>query len=209
MVLIVAVSGACRRDELTKLSINDVNDSGSSVQIAINDTTLEKQREFLITETRFGKAKSLEIVRKYMSLRNGKNDRFFVNYRSGKCTSQPVGVNTIGAMPKKIAKYLNIPDCEQYTGLCFRHTSATLVADTGADLSVLKRHRASKSSTVAESYVDRSVGNKCKIAERILEPNVTSNANGASTATCASCSVSKIIMHSTCWQCRTIIARVR
>lgn len=199
MTLIVAVSGACRRGELTKLSINDVNDSGSFLKIAINDTNIEKQREFLITEVaegRFGKAKSLEIVRKYMSLRNGKNDRFFVNYRSGKCTSQPVGVNTMGAMPKKIAKYLNISDCEQYSGLCFRHTSATLVADTGADLSVLKIYGGSKSSTVAE-YVNRSVRNKCKIAERILEENVTSN--GASTATCASCSVSKITIHSTCW----------
>lgn len=37
-------------------------------------------------------------------------DRFFFNYRNGKCINQVVGKNKFGNMPKEIAQYLNLPD---------------------------------------------------------------------------------------------------
>lgn len=82
------------------------------------------------------------VLRKYASQRNPTtpHDRFFVGLRVGKCTTQPVGINTIGAIPKKVARYLGLNDVETYTGHCFRRSSAKVLADSGAEFSVFKRH---------------------------------------------------------------------
>ena len=51
----------------------------------------------------------VSIVRKYVSLRPkvSKCNRFFLGYKHGKCINQPMGINTLGDTPKKIAKFLN------------------------------------------------------------------------------------------------------
>lgn len=41
-------------------------------------------------------------------------------------------------MPKEIAKFIGLPDAESYTGHNFKRTSATLLANSGADLLALK-----------------------------------------------------------------------
>jgi integrase len=88
----------------------------------------------------------LEIFRTYFSLRPSPIEitRFFLGFRNGKCTRQAVGINTIGGVPKKIADFFNLPNSSNYTGHCFRRTSATLLADAGADITVLKRHKTQK-----------------------------------------------------------------
>jgi hypothetical protein len=53
------------------------------------------------------------------------------------------------------------------TGHCYRRTSATLLANAGADVLTLKRHGSWKSSTVAENYVAESMCNKIKISKMI------------------------------------------
>jgi integrase len=70
-------------------------------------------------------------------------------------------------MPRKIAEYLKLEHPDRYIGHCFRRTSATLLANAGADLSVLKRHRAWKSSSAAEKYVEGAIDGKVKIARMI------------------------------------------
>ncbi|EEZ99467.2 hypothetical protein TcasGA2_TC000033 [Tribolium castaneum] len=64
--------------------------------------------------------------------------RLFINYRKQKCTVQPVGINTISKFPENIARFLCLPNPEEYTGHSFRRSSATLLADSGADLAVEK-----------------------------------------------------------------------
>jgi hypothetical protein len=81
---------------------------------------------------------------------------------------QPVGINTFGGLPSKIANFLELPSAKEYTGHCFRRTSASLLANAGADMSVIKRHGAWKSSNVAEGYVDDSLENKKKICKLLL-----------------------------------------
>ena len=78
---------------------------------------------------------------KYSALRtkSTKHDRFFVNYRNGRCTSQPEGINTIGGIPKVIAEYLNFKNPEVYTGHCFKRSSVNILADCGASMSTIKR----------------------------------------------------------------------
>lgn len=94
---------------------------------------------------------------------------FFLNYQNGKCTKQPVGINKFGTMAKDIAKFLQLPNPELYTGHCFRRSSATILVNAGADLLTLKRHGGWKSSNVAESYIDNSMANKMKISRSIVE----------------------------------------
>ncbi|XP_033208131.1 uncharacterized protein LOC117167365 [Belonocnema kinseyi] len=72
-------------------------------------------------------------------------------------------------MPKIIASFLGLADPRLYTGHSFRRTSATLLVDSGADLTTLKRHGGQTSSTVADGYIDNSMRNKCKIANPIME----------------------------------------
>jgi hypothetical protein len=63
---------------------------------------------------------------------------------------------------------LKLPSAKEYTGHCFRRTSASLLANAGADMSVIKRHGAWKSSNVAEGYVDDSLENKKKICKLLV-----------------------------------------
>lgn len=74
-----------------------------------------------------------------------------------------VGKNKFGKMPKEIAEYLKLPDVDLYTGHCFRRTFATVLADTGANVTALKRHGGWKSTSVAEGYIEESIQNKTKI----------------------------------------------
>lgn len=105
------------------------------------------------------------------------NTRFFIGYHNGKCTRQSVGINTIAAIPKKIAEFLKLRNPLTYTGHCFRRTSATLLADAGADSTLLKRHGNWKSSSVAESYIENSVENKLRIASKIVGQPQSQNSN--------------------------------
>ncbi|KAJ8911019.1 hypothetical protein NQ315_016588 [Exocentrus adspersus] len=103
-----------------------------------------------------------------------KHKRLFLYYKAGKCSSQPVGKNTMGKIPSVVASYLKLPDAACYTGHCLRRSSATLLADAGVDITTIKRHAGWKSTTVAEGYVENSIENKTKIANQVLVGTTTS-----------------------------------
>ncbi|KAJ8934860.1 hypothetical protein NQ314_013132 [Rhamnusium bicolor] len=69
---------------------------------------------------------------------------------------------------------MNLSDATEYTCHCLRRTSATLLVDTGADITCLKCHGGGwKSSSVAEGYIQESINNKQDTAKKILQPNTT------------------------------------
>ncbi|RVE42810.1 hypothetical protein evm_012546 [Chilo suppressalis] len=75
-------------------------------------------------------------------------------------------------MPKQIARYLNLPNCKQYIGHCYRRTSAKLLTNSGANITTLtprKRLGGWKSSTVAEGYIEDLVQNKNKLSNQLTE----------------------------------------
>lgn len=72
-------------------------------------------------------------------------------------------------MPREIAKYLKLENPELYTGHSFRRTSASLLADSGADMAQIKRHGGWKSDAVAEGYIENSIKNKERTSYRIGE----------------------------------------
>lgn len=170
------------------MTIEDIEDVGSVLIVKVPDSKTDIQRTFTVTNLDY-----IELFRKYARLRpsHASNRRFFVKYRNGKCNNQVVGINTIGAMPSLIARYLELPDAEAYTGHCFRRTSATLLVDAGADITTLKRHGGWKSSTVAEGYIEDSMHNKIQISNKILDcefsnSNVQPVESTSATATSAS-----------------------
>lgn len=166
VVLIIGISGACRNNELLQLTVNNIEKhSDKLLLVKLKNTKTNLDRSFVVRE------EYVTIVEKYQNLRpaNIKTDRFFIQYHNNKCSRQPMGVNKIGAIPREIATFLKLEEPQLYTGHCFRRTSATLLADSGADLTTLKRHGGWKSNTVAEGYIEDSIENKSKICKRIVE----------------------------------------
>lgn len=151
----MGISGACRREELANLTLDDIDDVGSALIVRINNTKNKVDRTFTVLNNDDYEVNFLEIFRSYVALRppHAGHRRLFLYYKNGKCTSQVVGKNTLGNTPKMIAKFLKLVDPFSYMGHCFRRSSATLLADGGADLINIKRHGGWKSSAVAENYL--------------------------------------------------------
>ena len=100
--------GALRKIEMVQLTIENVIDKGSVILVQIPKTKTDESKSFtIIEEEELG---ALQLVRKYASLRPPglAEKRFFLSYRSGRCTAQPVGKNTIGSVPSIIACYLKL-----------------------------------------------------------------------------------------------------
>jgi integrase len=64
VVLILGISGACRREELVKLTIDDIEDVGSVLIVKISDSKTHSERSLTVSN-----AKYIEIYRKYTALR--------------------------------------------------------------------------------------------------------------------------------------------
>jgi len=167
-ILIIGISGACRQHEWLNLQVDDVKDLGKCLNVTVYSSKTNSKRQFVISPG--NDINFVDIVKKYMALRppNCFHNRFFIQHIKGKCTPQPIGINRMSACPASIAEFLGLPNPRGYTGHCFRRSSYTLLADTGADVLALKRHGGSKSSTVAEGYVADSIANKRNVASKIL-----------------------------------------
>lgn len=122
----MGISGACRREELTKMSFDDIEDKGLILIVKVPGTKTNVQSVFTVSKLEY-----VELYRKYAALRPdyASSRRFFLKYRNKRCFNQVVGINSIGKMPSLVAKYLRIANPESYTGHCFRSTSATLLAN--------------------------------------------------------------------------------
>lgn len=172
VAMIFGILGACIREELVNVSIKDIElyygesdkeKSNPMILVHIPKTKTGIERTFTV------KNEYYTIYKQYSNLRpaNSKNTRFFLNLQNGKCTNQPIGINKFASMPKDIAIFLGLENPEQYTGHCFRRTSATLLIEGGGDMATLKRHGGWKSDTVAEGYISSSKRHKEKICETI------------------------------------------
>lgn len=132
---------------------------GNVFVIKIPETKTNVIRSFTV------EGKYAEFIRKYAMLRplGVEHTRFFLNYQKGKCTSQPIGRNKFLGVPKIIAEFLGLPEVNTFSGHSFRRTSATLLANAGADMTTLKRHGGWRSTSVVEGYIENSLANKRKI----------------------------------------------
>lgn len=104
--MVFGVAGACRKDELSNLTVNDLERHGELLLVKLPTSKNKTPRSFTISN------ELLDIVTKYEKLRptTTTTNRLFLCYRNGHCINQVVGKNTFGAMPKKIATYLGLED---------------------------------------------------------------------------------------------------
>jgi integrase len=139
-VMIMGIAGALRRDELHKMTVDNITDKGS--MIIVTKTNIRRSCTIIDNPDEAVNFSDITSIRKYFLLRPKKTDTNTFSYavRQGKCVNQVVGINTMGQIPQKIAEYLKLEDPKSYTGHAFRRTSATLLAGTGVDVMALKRH---------------------------------------------------------------------
>lgn len=156
------------------MTVDDIEDKNSILIVKVPDTKTNIQRIFTVSNLDY-----IEIYRKYVAHRPScaTSRRLFLKYKNKRCFNQVVGINIIGKKPSLIAKQLELPNHDAYTGHCFRRTSATLLANAGADISVLKRHGGWKYSTVAEGYVEDSINNKIQISNKILDCEISGSSS--------------------------------
>lgn len=161
--MIFGVSGALRCCELVNLTVKDISYHGDLIKVDVRNTKNYVNRFFTID------AEFSFIVKKYLNLRPAKctTSRLFLSYNKGACKNQPIGKNTFSKYPSQIAKFLNLQNSERYTGHSFRRTSATILADTGADITTLKRHGGWKTNTSAEGYIEESLNYKQQTMQKI------------------------------------------
>jgi hypothetical protein len=86
---------------------------------------------------------------------------------NGKPIMSVVGINKISQYPSIIAQWLGKSDFKLYTSHCFRRTAASLFADSGCSLPLMKIAGNWKSSTVCERYIAESSLTKRKIGEQL------------------------------------------
>ncbi|KAJ8921818.1 hypothetical protein NQ315_004026 [Exocentrus adspersus] len=182
VALIFGVAGACRGKELHQLTISDVTDMDHALLVNVRNTKNNVDRNFIINNSNKNGIDLIEVCRKYMALRKPEttHSRFFVRYEKSQCTVQAIGKNTFGKIPQKVAEYLNLPNSTLYTGHCFRRTSASLLADSGASIDVWKRHGGWKSASVAEGYIENSINTKKIVADSIFGLGVGNSTESAS-----------------------------
>lgn len=185
VTLILGIAGGCRREELYKMKIDDIENKGQFLLITIPDSKTHTSRRFTVIGETSKNINLIHFYQNYANLRpkNATTNHFFLSYRNGKCTKQVVGINTFSKIPSLIAQYLSLPHPEEYTGHTFRRTSASLLVDSGGDILQLKQHGGWKSTAVAEGYVNNSLNSKMNCASRILQgPNNSSFFNQPSTS---------------------------
>ncbi|XP_031337109.1 uncharacterized protein LOC116166313 [Photinus pyralis] len=160
VILVFGIFGACRRDDLIRLTIDDVEDNGRFLVVFLRDGKTHRSRSFTITEEGCS-FQPCKLVRKYVALRpkDIASQKFFIAYRNGKCYKQNVGCHTISGTTRQIAEYLNLKNLTEYTGHGLRRSSASMLVEGGADLLTLKRHGGWRSSAVAEGLFNRP--NEC------------------------------------------------
>lgn len=134
----MGLAGACRRDELCKMRIDDVEDKNSVIIVKIPDVKNKNRnhRTFAIIDNERENIHAIGMVKRYMRLRpkHSESKRFFVRYHMGKCVNQVVGINTFAKIPSQIARFLNLEHPNEFTGHSFRRTSAALLANTGVGI---------------------------------------------------------------------------
>ena len=196
-IAVVGYFGGLRCSELLNLDFNDVTIDSENITIFIRfsktDPNGQKKFYFTIPKT-VSDGCPYKILQDYITAVCKRSGRFFqnFNFKSKQFVGQPMGRNTLSAVPKYIAAFLGLENAEKYTGHCLRRSSATALADSGATAVAMKRQFRWKSETVAQSYVGQSKIFKTDVA------NSLGLSVGVSKCTSNSTSGEKVVNISNC-----------
>lgn len=174
--MVIGVSGCCRRKELTDLTMQNVKEVDNVLLITIPYTKTYVERSFTVV------GEFYNICKRYLDLRlkvEATSDRLFLTLRGGKFINIPVGIHTVGSIPKVVASFLKLPEPERYTSHCIRRTSATIYVEAGASESQLLSFGKWKSSSAARGYYEQSMRNKTTVGNTITNAIVGASSNFA------------------------------
>lgn len=167
--MILGIYGALRVSEIINIHFEDIRHENGNYVVHIKTSKTDQAGigfEFIITPKPMTSICPCDYLTTYISLFQKPEGRFLRRFnKNGQPTNQALGVNTVATFPSKVAAFLNLPG--DYTGHCFRRSSATILADAGANNLQLKRHGRWKSQSVAEGYVDSSKTAKLEISSMI------------------------------------------
>jgi integrase len=180
----LGVFGALRCDELAHLEIEyfEIPEEGAITCSLKFDTKSEKLGKseknghtFIVPEDDVGGVATIRKLIHQLQVDGITSGRLFraYNAKRDKFQKSVVGKNTIADYPKRIAKSLQLPNAEGFTGHAFRRTSATILADAGTTTKNLMRHGRWKSSSVAGRYVAVSKKQKTDTAIMISSGETT------------------------------------
>ena len=182
LVALIGIQGALRISEITNLEFNDITfmPNGSvNVRIKSSKTdTAGRGHSFIITPNCDKKLCLVIRLRNYINDFNIKSGKLFRNVSKVGKLLNPIGINTMGRIPRIIAEFLELSNADEFTGHSFRRTSATFLSEKGIGLVELKQHGRWKSSSVAEGYVNNTNVAKTKASnmlQNVVENGVVSN----------------------------------
>ncbi|CAM9926110.1 unnamed protein product, partial [Heterosigma akashiwo] len=97
------------------------------------------------------------------------NQRFWLKYdvKLGKFVNSPVGKNLLAKVPSEIAEFLGLPNPEEFTGHCFRHTFANILANSGCSKVQLQQAGRWKSGAACDGYLANSDLSRTNISAAI------------------------------------------
>ena len=155
-IVVTAVSGGLRTSEMRELNFKDFVqlNGGYKVTLIRKKQNGEKKPSVFFIPANF--AKHIELYSAAVTSELGDAKGAFCKGKSNKFVDQPMGKNTLYGIGKDVATTLNLPNPGTYTGHCFRRSSATIAADSGATTQQLQRAFGWKSASTAQKYVDES-----------------------------------------------------
>lgn len=167
VAFLIGIGGACRTNELAKMTTEDVDVLEDKLVVTIPDSKTHKKRIFAVVSD--GEVNPVLLFKKYAILRpvHVTHRRLFVSYRKGKCTVQPCGIHFFSKIPQKIAEYLSLENPNMYTGHCVRRSSANFLVNAGGDILDLQELGGWESAKVARGYLEESISKKVSIARKI------------------------------------------
>ena len=105
-------------------------------------------------------------------IRTGRNA---VSNKPSVFVNSPIGVNYLYDVGKDVAKFLHLAEPNRYTGHCFRRTSATELANSGATVMEMKQKFHWTNDKMPLVYVANSDANQCKMAKLLTGVDVNAN----------------------------------
>ena len=189
VILIVGYYGGLCVSEMLQLQFSDVS-IDDEIKVHVNQSNSDptgKTIFFIIPSLAEASTTTpcpASFVKQYINLVPNQNGRFFRNFnvKSERFSSQDMGINTLSAVPKVIAKWLQLDSADQFTGHCFRRTAATVAADEGMSIVNLKRQFAGEVTRLHKPICPTAKKFKAEVANNLT----VSSTNLAFNADCKS-----------------------
>jgi integrase len=166
---IVGIFGSLRIQELTDFTFQQLNKQGL---VYIGEVLRGKGRGPK-KMSKFVLDSHLDILDNYLNRFSEENRKQCNGRLLRKLTSkglesiQVIGKHTIGEFPRKIAEFLKLPNQKDFTGHAFRRTAATILANQGAGLLLIKQAGGWRSDAVAQRYIAESDLPKKEVASKL------------------------------------------